>query len=61
MLFGYYVLIVQFNISSTIPPNLFFLKITVAIRSLLWFCRRNICSTTVKYIIGILAEIVLNL
>ena len=45
-----------------IPPTLFSLKITVAIQGLLQFYIHlwNICSTSVKYVIGILIGIALN-
>ena len=47
-----------------IPPSLFFyLKIAVAIRGHLWFHINfgNVCSISVKYVIGILIGIALNL
>ena len=49
---------------SMIPPTLFFIvKIAVAIQGLFWFhiIFWNICSTSVKYNIGILIWIALNL
>ena len=49
---------------SMIPPTLFFfLKIAVAIWDLLWFHIHfwNICSSFVKYAIGIFTGIMLNL
>ena len=45
------------------PPDLFFLKIGLAIWGLLWFHTNlgTVCSIFVKTIIGILVGIVLNL
>ena len=47
-----------------IPPTLFFfLSIAVAMQGFLWFhiIFKNICSSSVKYVIGILIGIALNL
>ena len=48
---------------SVIPPALFFLKIAVAIGGLLWFYISFgiICSSFVKYAIGMLIGIALNI
>ena len=56
----YYNLILSSMIS---PISFFFLRMTVAMWGLLWFHINfgNICSSSVKYITGILIGIVLNL
>ena len=54
----------SFILGSMIPPGLFFfLRIAVAMHGLLWFHINfwNICSSSVKYVIGILVGIVLNI
>ena len=54
----------NFILGSMIPPTLFFyLRIAAAMWSLLWFHIKfwNVCSRSVKYVIGILIGIALNL
>ena len=50
-------------LGSIVPPTLFFIKTAVTIWGLLWFHVNfwNICSSSVKYVFGVLIGIVLNL
>ena len=62
--FDHYVLVAQCDISSVIPPTLFFFfRIDIAMQGHLWFHINflNIWSSSVKYVIGILIGITLNL
>ena len=62
--FDYSGLVIQFDIRYCDPPALFFfLKIAAAIRGRLWFHIHflNVCSIAVKYVMGTLIGIALNL
>ena len=61
--FDYNGLLIQFDIRYCIPPTLFFLKIAVAFHGHLWFHINfwNVSSISVKYVIGTLIGITLNL
>ena len=57
-------LVIQFDSGIVIPPALFFfLKIAAAIQGHLWFHMNfcNVCSISVKYVMGTLIGITLNL
>ena len=62
--FDYSGLVIQFVSGIVIAPALvFFLKIAAAIRSHIWFHINlgNVCSISVKYVMGTLIGIALNL
>jgi hypothetical protein len=62
--FGYNSFVLCFEVSVVIPPTLGFLhRISLALLSLLWFHMnfRIVCFISMKNVIGILIEIILNL
>ena len=61
--FDYSGLVIQFDIRYCDPALLFFLEIAAAIRDHLWFHINfsNVCSISVKYVIGTLIGIASNI